>query len=124
MLWYLPKERQLGIHLGHKPSDGKMCCCSGTIATYLHMLVGRIWCIYRYRRYMSLLCQTIALKMDMQQCCQEKCGEKRIDPFLMFGYDKDTVHRPFQGAKYQLNLPTVGVEQNNLKCRDIGSIRH
>src|SRR5215207_9389077 len=124
MFWYLPKERQLGIHLGHKPSNGKMCCCSGTIGTYLHMSFGHIWRIYRYRRYMSLLCQTIALELDMQQCRQEKGGEKRIHPLLVFRYDIDTVHRPFQCAKYQFNLPPVGVEQNNLKCCDIGSIRH
>src|SRR6266487_6358070 len=100
MLWYLPKECQLRVHPCHKPSDGKMCCCSRTIGTYLHIVFGHIGSIYRYWWYMPFLCQTIALEMDMQQCRQEKCGEKRINPFFMFSYDIDTIHRPFQRAKY------------------------
>src|SRR5512138_1470609 len=95
MLRYLPKECQLGIYVCHKPGNGKMRGCSGIIGTYLRFCCRYIGYIDRYRRHMSFLCQTIALEMDMQQCREEQCGKKRIHPFLMFGYDRDTVHCPF-----------------------------
>src|SRR3954468_22858676 len=123
MFGYFPKQRQLIIHSCHKYRDRQMCGWSRGIGADLGAIILRIThhvrCCWRK---MTSLFETINLEIQMQDRRAEHRGEKGIHTSFALCDDLNSIQRVLKETKYEFDLPSIRIQDNDLKCCYVGSI--
>src|SRR5215210_7827072 len=72
---------------------------------------------------MSTLLKTINLEIQMDDRGEEHRSEKGVDALFTLRNNLNTIQGMFKKAEDEFDLPTIGIQDNDLKCRDIRSVR-
>src|SRR6266508_3040275 len=71
---------------------------------------------------MATFLETINLEVQMQNRCEEHRGEKVIHTLFALCNDLNSIQCVLKETEYQLDLPAIGIQDNDLKRGDVGSI--
>src|SRR5262245_6305607 len=71
---------------------------------------------------MTSLFQTINLEIQMQDRREEHRSEKGIHASFALCDDLNSIQCVFKETKYQFDLPSICIQDNDLKCCYVGSI--
>src|SRR5579859_2007571 len=144
MFRYLPKKHGRYINLGKKCGNLLVSTWSGCVLTdwhrptlpwanYLLLLLccdtPHTVCVtgLRYRfvcgYLIPLALQTCCFELNVQQGCQKHRGKILFNPTFLLCHHMNTIDSVLKVAKYELDLPPIGIEEDHLKGREIRSIR-
>src|SRR6266496_4880792 len=70
----------------------------------------------------TTLFETINLEIQMQERREEHRSEKGIHPSFTLCDDLNSIQCVLKEPKYQFDLPSIRIQDNHLKCGDVGSI--
>src|SRR6266542_732206 len=70
----------------------------------------------------TTLFETIHLEIQMQERREEHRSEKDIHPSFTLCDDLNSIQCVLKEPKYQFDLPSIRIQDNHLKCGDVGSI--